>query len=82
MNVEERGKRRRKYKADDYRTPFEKLKSLPGVEKFLKPGLSLEAMEREALAVSDTEWARRMHAAKAKLLRQCKMQTSVPPPFR
>jgi transposase InsO family protein len=80
--LDERGKRRRKYKTEDYRTPFEKLKSLPEVEKCLKPGLSLAGMEREALAMSDTESARRMNAAKAKLLRQCKMQFPVPLPFR
>jgi hypothetical protein len=82
VSLDERGKRRRKYRTEDYRTPFEKLKSLPGAEKCLKPGLSLAGMEQEALAMSDTEWARRMGAAKAKLLRQCKTQVPVPPPFR
>jgi transposase InsO family protein len=82
VSLDERGKRKRKYKIEDYWTPYEKLKSLPKVEKCLKPGVSLSAMERGATAMSDTECARRMSAAKAKLLRQCKAQTPVPPRFR
>ncbi len=80
MSLDERGKRQRKYKIEDYRTPFEKLQSLPEGESFLKPGLSLRELEKRSLAISDTECARRMSAAKAKLLRQC--QTPSLPKFR
>jgi transposase InsO family protein len=80
VTLDERGKRQRKYKTEDYRTPFEKLQSLPEAERFLKPGLSLAALEKRALAISDTECARRMSAAKSKLLRQC--QTPSLPKFR
>lgn len=72
VSLDGRGKRQRKYKIEDYRTPFEKLQSLPEAEQFLKPGLSLQGLEKRALAISDTECARRMSAAKAKLLRQCR----------
>jgi len=81
VSLDERGKRKRQYKHEDYRTPLEKLQSLAKAEQFLKPGVSLQAMEREALAMSDTECARRMGAAKAKLLRTCKTQSPVPPQF-
>jgi hypothetical protein len=80
VSLDERGKRPRKYKIEDYRTPFEKLQSLPQAESFLKPGLSLRELEKRALAISDTECARRMSAAKTKLLRQC--QTPCLPNFR
>ena len=80
VSLDERGKRQRKYKAEDYRTPFEKLQSLPEAERFLKPGLSLPELEKRALAISDTECARRMSAAKSRLLRQC--QTPLLPKFR
>src|SRR5262249_28222667 len=70
VSLDERGKRRRQYKVEDYRTPFEKLQSLERVDQYLKPGLSLAQLEREALAMSDTESARRMNAAKSRLLRQ------------
>jgi len=79
VSLDERGKRKRQYKAEDYRTPFEKLQSLPEAERFLKPGLLLPELEKRALAISDTACARRMSAAKAKLLRQC--QTPSLPKF-
>jgi transposase InsO family protein len=82
VSLDERGKRQRQYKPENYRTPFEKLKSLERAEQYLRPGLSLAELEREALRMSDTECARQMNAAKARLLRQCKAQAPVPPPFR
>jgi transposase InsO family protein len=82
VSLDKRGKRRRQYKLEDYRTPFEKLKSLEQAEQYLKPGLSLANLQRQALAMSDTECARQMNAAKARLLRQCKAQGTIPPPFR
>jgi transposase InsO family protein len=82
LSLDQRGKRRRQYKTKDYRTPLEKLKSLDHAEQYLKPGVSLAELEREALAMSDTECARRMNAAKSRLLRQCKVQSRLPPPFR
>lgn len=80
VSLDEQGKRRR-YKTEDYRTPFEKLKSLEGTEQYLRPGLSLARLDREALSMSDTECARRMSAAKARWLRHCKMQFPLPPLF-
>lgn len=82
VSLDERGKRRRQYRTEDYRTPWEKLKTLEGAEQYLKPGLSLAELDRTALAMSDTECARQMNLAKARLLRQCKVQFPVPPPFR
>jgi transposase InsO family protein len=82
VSLDERGKRRRQYKTEDYRTPLEKLQSLERAEQYLKPGLHLAELEREALAMSDTECARQMNAAKSRLLRQCKVQSPLPPPFR
>lgn len=81
VTVDARGKRRRRYPVEDYRTPYETLKSLPEATRYLKPGLSWARLEPIAGLRSDTEWARRMHAAKARLLRQCKWQYPVPPPF-
>jgi transposase InsO family protein len=82
VSLDERGKRRRQYKTEDYRTPLEKLKSLERAEQYLKPGLSLAELEREGLAISDTECARRMNAAKSRFLRECKLQSPFPPTFR
>lgn len=82
VSLDERGKRRRRYKTEDYRTPLEKLKSLERIEQYLKPGKSLAELEREALAMTDTESARQMNAAKSRLLAQCKVQSPLPPRFR
>jgi hypothetical protein len=82
VSLDERGKRRRQYKTQDYRTPLEKLKSLERAEQYLKPGRGLAELEREALAMSDTECARQMNAAKSRLLGHCKVQSPLPPRFR
>lgn len=79
--VNQRGKQKRVYKADDYMTPYEKLKSLPNPAPYLKPGLCFQQLERTAHAMSDTEWARRMKQAKEKLLRECKIESPFPPQF-
>lgn len=67
-----RGRRRRLYPADDYRTPFEKLMSLRNWESYLKPGLEVERLQRQAAKLSDTEAARNMQKAKLALLNQCR----------
>jgi hypothetical protein len=79
VSLDERGKRVRQYPSKDYQTPFEKLKSLGDAQQHLKPGLTIEDLERKALVVSDTECARQMNAAKGALLRKCKMHFPVFP---
>jgi len=82
LTMDARGKRRRHYKAEDYQTPYEKLRSLSRQAVALKPGLSWAQLEQSAHQMSDTECARTMMAAKARLLWQCKTQAPVPPRFR
>lgn len=79
LTLDPRGKQKRIYPAADYRTPYEKLKSLPQAEQLLKPGVSFEQLDHTALRCSDTEWARRMQQAKNKLLRECKIESPIPP---
>ena len=67
-----RGRRKRIYPADDYRTPFEKLTSLPKWETFLKPGLDVTQLQQAAKKLSDTEAARKMQKAKIALLAKCR----------
>lgn len=81
VTLDARGKRKRRYPAQDYATPYEKLKALPGGDKLLKPGISFAQLDKQAAALSDTEWARKMSAAKTKLLRACKVEAPVPPRF-
>jgi len=67
-----RGKRKRTYRHKDYRTPYEKLRSLPEWEKCLKSGITAESLQNKAAAMSDTEAARRMQKAKLALLARCR----------
>ena len=67
-----RGRRRRTYRHKDYRTPYEKLTSLPQWEKSLKPGITADMLHQQATLRSDTAAARRMQKAKLSLLARCR----------
>ena len=81
VSLDARGKRLRQYKREDYQPPYEKLKSLPEAAQYLKPGLSFANLDQVALQRNDTACARTMSMAKAQLLRQCKIESPVPPRF-
>ena len=81
VTVDGRGKQQRRYKPSDYATPYEKLKSLREAEQYLKENLTLAQLEHTASRMSDTECAKRMGAAKSKLLRSCKVDSPFPPRF-
>jgi transposase InsO family protein len=61
----EKGQRRRVYRW--YATPWEVLRQLPGVAGYLKPDVTIEALNTVARAQTDTEAASRMQDAKRKL---------------
>lgn len=81
VSLDARGKRRRSYPAGDYQTPYEKLKSLPEAAQYLKPEVGFAQLDRRAARMSDTECARKMGAAKARLLRAVKLESPFPPRF-
>ena len=81
VTMDAKGKRQRQYKVEDYATPYGKLKSLPDAATYLKPGISYAQLDQQAAKLSDTECAQKMGIAKAKLLRQCKMESPFPPRF-
>ena len=64
-----KGRIRRHYRAQDVATPYEKLKSLPDPARFLKPGVSFEALDALAHAQSDLDAARDVVAAREELFR-------------
>ena len=72
VEVSEQGKRRRHYRLEDYRTPYEKLVSLDEWEQHLKPGITADFLEQQTQRMSDTECARNMQQRKRKLLAQCR----------
>jgi len=81
LSLDARGKRQRRYPAQDYATPYEKLKQLPEATRYLKPGVSFEQLDTFAMALSDTVCAQKLGAAKARLLRRCKTESPIPPRF-
>jgi hypothetical protein len=66
------GKRRRTYPLEDYRTPYEKLVSLPDWQHYLKEGITAALLERQVRRLSDTEAAERMQKVKQALLSKCR----------
>ena len=68
IDVRDNGKRRRHYRLNDQRTPYEKLVSLEGWEDYLKTGITAAYLEQQARKMSDTECALRMQQRKRKLL--------------
>ena len=52
------GRVRRKYLAADVMTPYAKLRSLPGANQFLKPGVDFALLDAVAAAETDLEAAR------------------------
>jgi transposase InsO family protein len=61
------GKRKVKYKGEDYKTPCEKLCSLKNVERYLKPGITVEALRKRMIARTPNDVAWDMQAARKKL---------------
>lgn len=62
-----KGKIRKRYRFENMMTPYEKLKSLPRAERFLKAGITFDALDRLALGISDNKAAQRLNAARARL---------------
>lgn len=65
--TDKKGKTKKRYPLALVQTPFEKLASLPGVEQSLRPGITLESLRAQALALSDNAAAERMNQARQKL---------------
>lgn len=65
--VDEKGKTAKRYRFVDMMTPYEKLKSLPNAESFLKPGITFDRLDEIARECSDNVAAQRLNEARAKL---------------
>jgi len=77
-SVDAKGRRCRHYRYADLMTPYDKLKSLPEAERYLKPGLTFKQLDAIAHAVSDNAAARQLNQARDKLFHSINhSQTSV-----
>jgi hypothetical protein len=68
IEVNQRGRRKRIYRHEDYQTPYDKLTSLENWQKYLKPGVTEQFLNQEALRRSYAQAASRMRKAKLTLL--------------
>lgn len=65
--MEPKGKLRKVYNYEDMTTPYEKLKSLPRDDQYLKSGITFEMLNAIAYKMSDNEAADRLQAARQQL---------------
>ena len=72
VEIDHRGRKQVRYKR--YQTPLETLLALHSPAQYLRQGLSVNALKRIAAARSDTDAARRMQQAKAKLFQQLQLR--------
>lgn len=72
--ADKRGKEKKIYKTNDYKTPYEKLKNLPKPTQYLKAGINFEELDKVAYAESDTEYAKKMEKEKWKACTKLNLQ--------
>ncbi len=65
--IDHRGKVKKTYLYQNVMTPYEKLKSLPGAESYLRPGVTIKQLDDIANQMSDNEFAERMVKARSNL---------------
>jgi hypothetical protein len=64
-----KGRQRKRYPYNLMMTPYEKLKSMPNAEQFLKPGISFESLDTFARSISDNDAAKRLNDARVRLFK-------------
>jgi len=64
-----KGKQRKIYRYQNMMTPYDKLKSLPDSEEYLKPGVSFEILDKLAHQISDNQAADQLQKARQKLFK-------------
>lgn len=65
--TDKKGKIRKRYPQRLVMTPFEKLATLDDVQQFLRRGVSLESLRRQAASMSDNDAATRLNEARTQL---------------
>ena len=67
--IDAKGRVRRRYRHQDLMTPYDRLRSLPGAVRYLKPGITFEQLDAIAYAISDNQAARQLNKARQELFR-------------
>jgi transposase InsO family protein len=73
--IDRKGRVKKKYPYSKINTPFEKLKSIPGIENYLRQGVTLDKMQSYANQMSDNNFAERMVKARSNLFKQTQRLT-------
>jgi transposase InsO family protein len=68
--MDTKGKIRKKYPYKNIMTPYEKLKSLPDAQKYLKTGISFTELDITAISMTDLEAARLVNNQRQALFRK------------
>lgn len=68
-HIDHKGKVKKRYPYNEMNTPYDKLKSLPNAQVFLKPGITFEHLDAIALNISDNKAAKQMNEAKRQLFK-------------
>jgi transposase InsO family protein len=74
--IDHKGKIKQTYPYEKINTPYEKLKSLPGAQSYLRPGMTFEKLDAIACQMSDNKFAERMVKARSNLFKQTDRFTS------
>ena len=69
-----KGRERKRYRYETMMTPYDKLKSLPEAERYLRPDLSFAILDKIAYALSDNQAADRLQKARQKLFHTIREQ--------
>jgi len=67
IETDHKGKQQKRYYQKDMMTPFDKLKSLPDAQRYLKPGISFDMLEKLATKQSDLDAWKQLQKARSKL---------------
>ncbi|OGS93228.1 MAG: hypothetical protein A2061_04910 [Gallionellales bacterium GWA2_59_43] len=62
-----KGKERKRYRYEEMKTPYEKLKSLPKADEYLKPEITFKQLDVQAAKMSDNDAASALNNARKKL---------------
>lgn len=65
--IDKKGKVRKKYPQECYKTPYEKFKSLPDAGKYLKEGVTFEQLDKIAMRCTDNEMAEKVQDSRDEL---------------
>ena len=67
---DKKGKVRKIYYQDNYQTPYEKLRSIPGSSKYLKEGITFAALDKIVYSKTDNEMAAVVQKQRSRLFEQ------------